>query len=407
VNEFTAQHPIVVVALVKIVVLLFLLLTALAYLVWFERKISAHIQARRGPYRVGPHGLLQPLADALKFLLKEDATPAGADRFVYYLAPFLTMTLAISAIAVIPFGPGTVQIFGQTTPLVVANVNIGLLIIFALTSLGVYGVVLAGWSSNNKYSLLGGLRSSAQMVSYELSLTLSVVGVLLLAGTFHLGEIVTAQSGYTWGFLPRWNLLNPTWPQLLGFFCYFVAALAETNRLPFDLAEAETELVAGFHTEYSSFKFGMFFIGEYASMVTVSCLAVILFFGGWLSPIPSGPGLDWAVYLPAAVFGLAGAGLVVHGLRYWTISGRIVLSAMGLALCAIGALFARPGVWELVQGPFWFLLKVFVVLFVFVWVRWTLPRFRYDQLMAIGWKFLLPVSLANVVLTSLAVVARS
>ena len=406
-NEFIARHPILMLSLIKVVVLLFLLLTALAYLVWFERKISAHIQSRRGPYRVGPHGLLQPLADALKFLLKEDTTPAGADRFAYFLAPFLTMALAISAIAVIPFGPGSVQIFGQTTPLVVADLNIGLLVIFAITSLGVYGVVLAGWSSNNKYSLLGGLRSSAQMVSYELSLTLSVVGVLLLTVTFHLGEIVTLQSGHTWGFLPRWNLLNSTLPQLLGFFCYFVAAVAETNRLPFDLAEAETELVAGFHTEYSSFKFAMFFIAEYANMVTVSCLAVILFFGGWLSPFPAIPALAWTAYLPAAAFGLAGAGLVVHGLRYYTMFGRVVLPALGLALCALAALCARSGVMELVQGPFWFLLKVFVVLFVYVWVRWTLPRFRYDQLMAIGWKFLLPVSLANVVLTSLAVAARS
>lgn len=405
-NEFVARHPILVVSVIKVVVLLFLLLTALAYLVWFERKISAHIQSRRGPYRVGPHGLLQPLADALKFLLKEDTTPAGADRFVYFLAPFLTMTLAISAIAVIPFGPGSVQIFGQTTPLVVADVNIGLLVIFAITSLGVYGVVLAGWSSNNKYSLLGGLRSSAQMVSYELSLTLSVVGVLLLTGTFHLGEIVSLQSGHTWGFLPQWNLLNPTWPQLLGFFCYFVAAVAETNRLPFDLAEAETELVAGFHTEYSSFKFAMFFIAEYASMVTVSCLAVILFFGGWLSPFPEIPAMAWTAYLPAAVFGLAGAGLVIHGVRYWTLFGRVVLPALGLVLCALAALCARHGVMELVQGPFWFLLKVFVVLFVYVWLRWTLPRFRYDQLMAIGWKFLLPASIANVVFTSLAVAVR-
>ena len=406
-NEFAARHPIVVIALIKIVVLLFLLLTVLAYLVWFERKISAHIQSRLGPYRVGPHGLLQPLADALKFLMKEDPTPDGADRFVYYLAPLLTMGLSICAIAVIPFGPGTIQVFGQSTPLVVADVNVGLLVILALTSLGVYGVVLAGWSSDSKYSLLGGLRSSAQMVSYELSLTLSVVGVLLLAGTFRLSEIVTAQSGFTWGFLPRWNLLNPTAPQLLGFFCYFIAAVAETNRLPFDLAEAETELVAGFHTEYASFKFGMFFIGEYAAMLTVACLAVILFFGGWLSPLPNGPGMVWTAYLPAVAIALAGLGLIASGIRYWTISGRVVLSIMGLALCGIAMLCAGDGVRELVQGPFWFLLKVFVVLFVYVWVRWTLPRFRYDQLMAIGWKFLLPASLANVVLTSLLVVARS
>jgi NADH-quinone oxidoreductase subunit H len=388
-------------------VLVFLLLTDLAYLVWFERKISAHIQARRGPYRVGPHGLLQPLADALKFLMKEDPTPAGADRFVYYLAPLLTMGLGICAIAVVPFGPGTLHIFGQSTPLVVADVNVGLLVIFALTSLGVYGVALAGWSSDNKYSLLGGLRSSAQMVSYELSLTLSVVGVLLLAGTFNLSEIIRAQSGSTWGFLPRWNLFNPLAPQILGFFCYFIAAVAETNRLPFDLAEAETELVAGFHTEYAAFKFGMFFVGEYAGMFTVSCLAVILFFGGWLSPLPDGPHMAWTIYLPAAAIGLAGLSLIANGLRYWTISGRIALSMMGLALCAIAILCTRSDVRELVQGPFWFLLKVFVVLFVYVWVRWTLPRFRYDQLMAIGWKFLLPAALANVVITSLLVVARS
>jgi NADH-quinone oxidoreductase subunit H len=407
VNAFAAQHPIAVVALVKIVVLLFLLMTVLAYLVWFERKVSAHIQSRRGPYRVGPHGLLQPMADAIKFLMKEDPTPAGADRFVYYLAPLLTMGLSICAIAVIPFGPGTMQIFGQSTPLVVADVNVGLLILFALTSLGVYGVVLAGWSSDSKYSLLGGLRSSAQMVSYELSLTLSVVGVLLLAGTFRLSDIVTAQSGFTWGFLPRWNLLNPVAPQLLGFFCYFVAAVAETNRLPFDLAEAETELVAGYHTEYSAFKFGMFFIGEYAAMVTVACLAVILFFGGWLSPLPGGTGMAWTAYLPAAALALAGLGLMANGVRYWKISGRVVLSLMGLALCGLAILCAGDGIRQAIEGPFWFLLKVFVVLFVYVWVRWTLPRFRYDQLMAIGWKFLLPASLANVVLTSLLVVARS
>jgi NADH-quinone oxidoreductase subunit H len=183
--------------------------------------------------------------------------------------------------------------------------------------------------------------------------------------------------------------------------------VAETNRLPFDLAEAETELVAGFHTEYSAFKFGMFFVGEYAGMVTVSFLAVILFFGGWLSPIPAIPALAWSVYLPATALGLAGVGLMAHGLRYWKLSGRIVLPALGLALCAAALLCARPGIRELVEGPFWFLLKVFVVLFFYVWVRWTLPRFRYDQLMAIGWKFLLPLSLANVVLTSLAVVALS
>jgi NADH-quinone oxidoreductase subunit H len=407
VNEFAAQHPIAVVALIKVVVLLFLLLTTLAYLVWFERKVSAHIQSRLGPNRVGAYGLLQPMADAIKFLTKEDPTPAGADRFTYYLAPLLSMGLSICAVAVVPFGPGTIHIFGQSTPLVVADVNIGLLVIFALTSLGVYGIVLAGWSSDSKYSLLGGLRSSAQMVSYELSLTLSVVGVLLLAGSFSLTEIITAQSGFTWGFLPRWNFLNPLAPQILGFFCYFVAAVAETNRLPFDLAEAETELVAGFHTEYAAFKFGMFFVGEYAAMFTVACLAVIMFFGGWLSPLPGGANMAWTAYIPPAALAIAGLALFAAGIRYRTIAGKIVLAIMGLGICGLGVLCAGDGVRQLIQGPFWFLLKVFVVLFVYVWVRWTLPRFRYDQLMAIGWKFLLPLSLANVVLTSLLVVARS
>ncbi len=215
-----------------------------------------------------------------------------------------------------------------------------------------------------------------------------------------------AQDGFSWHFLPRWNLLSPTLPQLLGFFCYFTAAVAETNRLPFDLAEAESELVAGYHTEYASFRFAMFFMAEYAAMITVACLAAILFFGGWLSPIPPVPALAWARYLPTAAFAIAGIALVIHGVRYITALGRVTLPALGLALCALAFLSSRPGAIDVVQGPFWFLLKVFIILFVYVWVRWTLPRFRYDQLMAIGWKVLLPLTLLNVVLTSLAVVAR-
>jgi NADH-quinone oxidoreductase subunit H len=395
---------ILLVSLVKVVVLLFFVLTAVAYLVWFERKLAAHLQGRWGPYRVGPHGLLQPLADGAKFLLKEDVTPAGVDRFVYYAAPLVTMTLAISAIAMIPFGPAEIRIFGVNTPLVIANLNIGLLAIFAITSVGVYGVVLAGWSSNSKYSLLGGLRSSAQMVSYELSLTLSVVGVLLLAGSFNLSDLIMRQDGYTWGVLPKWNLFSPALPQVLGFVCYFISAIAETNRAPFDLAEAESEIVAGYHTEYSSFKFAMFFLGEYASMITVACLATILFLGGWLSPFPQTPGLYWTRYIPSAVLALAGVALIIHGVRYLTVFGRVILPVLGLLLCALSFLCSRPGVIDDIQGPFWFLAKISVVLFVYVWVRWTLPRFRYDQLMRFGWKFLFPLALLNVVLTSLAVV---
>ena len=399
-------HSILLVSLVKVLVLLFLILTAVAYLVWFERKVAAHMQGRWGPYRVGPHGLLQPLADGVKFLMKEDTTPAGADRFVYFAAPLLTMTLAISAIAMIPFGPASINIFGVATPLVIANINVGLLAIFAITSIGVYGVVLAGWSSNSKYSLLGGLRSSAQMISYELSLTLSVVGILLLAGTFNLSELILRQDGFTWGWLPQWNLLHPTFPQILGFFCYFVAAIAETNRAPFDLAEAESELVAGYHTEYSSFKFAMFFLGEYASMITVACLASILFLGGWLSPFPQTPGMDWTRYIPAGVLVAAGVALIINGLGYNNAFGRMVLPVLGLVLCALAFLCSRAGVIDGIQGPFWFLAKVLLVLFLYVWVRWTLPRFRYDQLMRFGWKVLFPVALVNVVLTSLAMVMR-
>jgi NADH-quinone oxidoreductase subunit H len=404
VNEFATQHPILVVALPKIAVVLFVLLTALAYLTWFERKVVAHIQARWGPYRVGPHGLLQPLADGLKFLFKEDVTPAGADKFTYFLAPFLSLSLAITSIAVIPFGPKEFTVFGQSTPLAITNLNIGLLILFAITSMGVYGVALAGWSSNSKYSLLGGLRSSAQMVSYELTLTMSVVGVILMAGTFNLSEIVQAQQGFFWGFVPRWNLIGAPFPQVIGFFLFFTAAVAETNRAPFDLVEAEQELVGGFHTEYASFKFAMFFMAEYSSMITVSCLATILFFGGWLSPFPQGGAWAWTQYIPAAAFALAGLALIVHGVRYLTILGRVVLPLMGLLLCALAALSVRPGVPEFVQGPFWFLLKITIFIFVYVWLRGTLPRFRYDRLMTFGWKVLLPLAILNVVITSLAIV---
>jgi len=404
VNEFAAQHPLLVIALPKVVLFLFVLLTALAYLTWFERKVVAHIQSRWGPYRVGPHGLMQPLADGLKFLFKEDVTPAAADKFAYFLAPFLALSLAITAIAVIPFGPSGLVIFGQPTPTGITNLNIGLLILFAITSMGVYGVALAGWSSNSKYPLLGGLRSSAQMISYELAMTMSVVGVILMAGTFNLSEIVLSQQGFVWGFLPRWNVIGGPLPQILGFLLFFTSAVAETNRAPFDLAEAESELVAGFHTEYASFKFAMFFMAEYAAMITVSCLATILFFGGWLSPFPQTPLWAWTHFIPAAVFAISGLALIIHGVRYITIWGRMVLPVLGLALCGLGVLCGQPGVIGFIQGPFWFLAKIGIFLFIYVWVRGTLPRFRYDQLMNFGWKLLLPVSILNVVITSLAMV---
>jgi NADH-quinone oxidoreductase subunit H len=395
--DFVSQHPVLVVSLVKIVGLMFLLMTTLAYLSWFERKVIAHIQSRWGPYYVGAHGLLQPLADGVKFLFKEDLTPPGADRFVYVLAPMLALTLALTTVALIPFGPPSVQWLGQST-LVVADTSIGLMFVFAITSMGVYGVALAGWSSNSKYPLLGGLRSSAQMISYEVSLTLAVVGVVLLAGTLNFNEMIAHQSGAFW----HWNIFyagRGSFPQIIGFLCYFTSAIAETNRAPFDLPEGETELVGGFHTEYSSFKFAMFFMAEYANMITVSCLATILFFGGWLSPFPE----SWTFmqYLPAV-------GLLALAIYLWYDTAvlargiariQLVVISTGATLISLACLF--PAAMSVIQGPFWFLLKVGLIMFFYVWTRATLPRFRYDQLMSFGWTFLLPVSLANLVVTAL------
>ena len=338
---------ILIFTLAKIIAILAVLLSVVAYAVWFERKVVAHMQSRWGPTRVGPHGLLQPLADAIKLLTKEDITPSGVFRLVYFLAPFLALVTALLAFSVIPFGPATkvagVDLFQ------VADLDIGLLFILSISSMGVYGIALAGWSSNNKYSLLGALRSSAQMISYELAAGLSLVGVLLLTGSLSLREIVNAQAGTVWGIIPRWNIF----PQLIGFFCFLTAAIAETNRLPFDLPEAETELVAGYHTEYSSMKFAMFFMAEYTNMLMVSCMATLLFFGGWHGP----------------VFG--------------------------------------PSVLQAILPLLWFSLKVLCFLFLYVWIRGTLPRFRYDQLMAFGWKFLVPVALGNLVLTSFLIALRS
>jgi len=403
VNSFLNANAELVITLVKIVLLLFIVLTVNAYLTWFERKVVAHMQSRWGPHRVGPHGLLQPLADGVKFLFKEDPTPAGVDKLVYYLAPLLALALALTSIALIPFGPEPVRLFGQDIYLGIAppDLNIGILALFAVTALGVYGVALAGWASNSKYPLLGGLRSSAQMISYELALTMSVVGVLLMAGSFNLKKIIEAQAHHPeWGIL-GWNV----WPQFLGFFCFFIAAVAETNRVPFDLPEAESELVAGFHTEYSSFKFAMFFIAEYTSMITVSCLCSILFFGGWLSPFPA----SWLFthYLPSAILISFGLWVIWDGIRYETTFGRIILPGLGAAITALGAVFVLlPNVNEFIQGPFWLLSKIFVFLFVYVWMRGTLPRFRYDQLMAFGWKLLLPLSIVNVIVTSFVILAK-
>jgi NADH-quinone oxidoreductase subunit H len=307
-----------------------------------ERRLMGFMQARLGPNRVGPQGTLQGVADLVKLVTKEDITPAKAERAVYFLAPVLAVIPALTALAVIPFGP-PVRIGKVQVPLWVADINVGLLFLLAITSIGVYGIILGGWSSNNKYSLLGGLRSAAQLVSYEVPMGLALVSVLLMTRSLSLPEIVRRQEATHLWFV---------FPGLVAFFVYFVAGIAETNRNPFDLPEAESELVSGFNTEYSGVKFAFFFLGEYTSMIIISCVAVTVFFGGWLPPFPHVPALRFLGAVPPA---------------------------------------------------FWFLAKVAVFLFCYIWFRSTFPRYRFDQLMALGWKWLIPVSLANILAVAAAI----
>jgi len=319
-----------------------MLLNSAAIMVWVERKVAALLQQRLGPYLVGPKGLLQPFADVIKLMFKEELRPLAADPLLFALAPMISATAAFAAFAVVPFGAET-TFFGlldEPMRLQVADVNVAVLVIFAIASMSVYGIVLAGWSSNSKYSLLGGLRSSAQMISYELSYGLALAGVLLIGNSLSLSDIVNRQAGTWFGVVPRWLVFL----QPLGFLIFMTAGIAETNRAPFDFPEAEQELVAGYHTEYSSMSFAMFFLAEYINMVTVSAVATDLFLGGWHGP-----------FLPESL------------------------------------------------GWIWFLLKVSAILFFYVWMRWTLPRYRYDQLMHFGWKVLLPVAVINLLVTAAGV----
>jgi NADH-quinone oxidoreductase subunit H len=333
------------ITVVKILVVIGALMGGVSVMTWIERRLSGVIQFRWGPNRVGPFGLFQPVADGVKFIMKEELVPADAHKPIFILAPGIALATALCAFAVIPFGP-TIEAFGREISLVILNLDGGLLFALAASSLGVYGLVCAGWSSRNKYSLMGGLRSSAQMISYELALGLSLIGVLLVAGTLRPVEIVAQQAGWFW----NWNVFAG-W-QLLGFIIFVIAGFAETNRLPFDLPEAESELVAGYHTEYSSMKFAMFFMAEYIAMFTIASLTVTLFLGGYNPPHPTGGLEGWPLWL---------------------------------------------------YQIFWFVAKVGFFMVLFVWVRWTLPRFRYDQLMNIGWKRLFPLALANIFITGLLV----
>lgn len=322
--------------LIKIVVITGFLLTGFAYMTLFERRVIARLQSRVGPNRAGPQGFLQPVADGLKLIFKEDIIPAHADRFLYVLAPIIAVVPAFLAFAVVPVGPN-ITLFGREITLYLVDINIAVLYFLGLGSLGVYGVVLAGWSSNNKYSLLGGLRASAQMLSYELALGLSVLGVVLLTGSLSLVEIIEAQAGGRWFVIP----------QLVGFILFAITMVAETKRAPFDLPEAEQELVAGFHTEYSGMKFALFYMAEYMAMITISAVAITLFLGGWRGPFAE---------------------------QFWPLA------------------------------ILYFFAKLALFMFAFVWVRATLPRLRYDRLMAVGWKVLLPLALANVAVTAVVVV---
>lgn len=323
---------------IKTIIILLILVTAVAYLTLMERKVMGFIQLRVGPNRVGPWGLLQPAADGLKMIFKEDIVPLQANQWLYLLAPALSLVPALMTFIVIPYG-SEITLFGRRVELYVTRMNVGLLYVLALTSVGVYGIVLAGWSSNNKYSLMGALRSSAQMISYELALGLSIVSVLLYAGTLDLVDIVNKQS--VWSGHLGWNVFR--FPLMFVFIIFYISSLAETNRTPFDLPEADSELVAGYHTEYSSMKWVMFQMSEYLNLITASSIATTLFFGGWNGP--------FVARLP-------------------------------------------------ILGPVYFALKALTLIFTAMWIRYTVPRFRYDQLMRFGWKFLLPASLVNIIITS-------
>ncbi len=387
-----------IVSLIKIAIVFAVFMTTLAYLQWVERKVLAHIQSRTGPLRVGPHGLLQPLADVFKLLTKEDLLPPYVNKVFYLLAPFIAVSLALVSISVIPFGP-TITVFGQRTNMGIADINVGILFILAIGAVSVYGIALAGWSSNNKYSLMGGLRSSAQMISYELPLTLAIVSPLLLANQLSFRGIANQQAGYYLHLIPRWNVFQLPFPQVFGFIIFMIAGFAETNRIPFDLPEAENELVAGFHTEYSSMKFACFFMAEYANMVTISCVATMLFLGGWHPLFPS-PYSDW---VPTLVFLAAAAILFLQGreaVRKWD---NVTFPVFGVAAVVLAIIFAIPFLHPFIVPIFWFAAKAGFILFTYIWVRGTLPRFRYDQLMNFAWTFLFPCALINLLLTALLV----
>jgi len=378
--QFLEAHALIF-ATVKILIVFTVMSGVLMYIVYLERKVLAFMQARLGPMRVGPWGILQAIADPIKLILKEDIIPAGADKALFLLAPVISVAAAFTVFAAIPF----------TSSFIISDVNIGILFILGVSSLGIYGIILGGWASNSHYPLLGSLRSAAQLVSYEVAAGMAIVGVLLISNSLSLREIVEQQQRMGW-----WNVFL----QPVGFFIYLVAAIAETNRSPFDLPEAESELTAGFHTEYSGFRFSLFFMAEYTAMILVSCIAVTLFWGGWLRPFPNVAWLEFLKFMPTVVL-LAAAVSVFLGVRKNQVLGeKLFLLAIAAGCFLVAVIVAVPPITDAIQGIFWFSAKVFVFLYAFIWYRGTFPRYRYDQLMNLGWRVMIPLGLANVIVTA-------
>ncbi len=372
--------------LIVIAVLVAVFPLVAGYIVLLERKVMADIQARLGPMRVGPHGLLQPIADAVKLLIKEDIIPSMADKWVFWVSPIIPVVTGLVAFSVVPF----------SDTIYVTDTNIGLLFILAVSSMGILGIILGGWSSNSHYPLLGALRSTAQLVSYEVAMGFAIVGGLMVAGTLSMQGIVLAQREAGMWFI---------FYQPVAFFIFFVAALAETNRAPFDMPEAESEIVAGYHTEFSGFRFALYFLAEYSNIVIVCCIAVTLFLGGWLRPFPNVEALWILDYMPvAAMLGLGGLSFL-SSTRQIRPTEKVAMAGIGGVCILLGiALLALPVVLDFVGNFFWFTAKVFLAVYTFIWIRFTFPRYRYDQLMSVGWRWLIPLSIANVIVTGIVMV---
>lgn len=363
------------------------------YLVLVERKVLADMQTRLGPMRTGPHGFLQPIADALKLLLKEDTIPDDADRRIFWIAPVIAAITALAALGFIPFGAG----------IIVADVNVGVLAVAAMSSVGIIGVILGGWSSNSHYSLLGSLRSAAQLVSYEVALALGLLGGVMAAGSLSMvAAVEKQQQQHLWGIFDNYGLM------IVSFVIYFIASTAETNRAPFDLPEAESELVAGYMTEYSGFRWALFFLAEYAAMCVVAGVAVTLFLGGWLRPFANVAFLEVPLNVgaPILVFGLSGLGSLYLVRRLKLLHQRLVLIAVGVFLLGCAALFLVPPIAAALSGPFWFFSKLSLLIYSMIWIRGTFPRLRYDQLMNVGWRYLIPLGMVMLLVHAVVGVAK-